>query len=617
MAIVTYDGSTLATISRGHRTTVSCANKEMADNVVVKAENDTGSIRIFYDDRVIASLPGKGTATLICKGKTMKSDVIVVAELKILSEGLSFYSNLNRTCSITGLGTCTDADIVMPDQSPKGDWVIAIGQYAFNNDKGITSVEIPASVEIIDYGAFWDCDDLITVTFGEDSKLTTIGENAFYGCQNLKSIRIPDGVTTLGDDVFGGCTSLTTLNIPKGLEEFSLGMIEYCDNLETITVDPGNPKYHNAGNCVIETEAETVLKGFKTSVIPAVGVKRIGHSAFVRSSLTSINIPSNIVEIGPYAFDSCTELTTITFSEGSHLETIGYYAFQSSGLTSIVLPDSVKTLNYDLFRQCAKLTSVVLPSNITKIPMYMFDGCSALTTLVIPDSVVKIDLKAFNGCTNLGQVVNGVRYVSKWAVSSNDVGASLSMRSGIIGIADGALRSSKSLQSVVIPSGVKYIGADAFEGCSALTSVDIPDSVIEIGDYAFGNTNLPIVGGVRYADNWLVGWDYSTTSISVREGTVGIGNQGLENIFVSQLPTVVESVTLPSSIKYMGRRALANTKITSITLPSSIVKIDKSSFAECELLTTINVPWSSSDARNADAPWGAPNATVNYNYTGD
>ena len=56
-------------------------------------------------------------------------------------------------------------------------------------------------------------------------------------------------------------------------------------------------------------------------------------------------------------------------------------------------------------------------------------------------------------------------------------------------------------------------------------------------------------------------------------------------------------------------------QLTSITLSNSITDIHPQAFSDCINLTTINVPWSEGEV--AGAPWGATNATINYNYTGE
>lgn len=74
-----------------------------------------------------------------------------------------------------------------------------------------TSVYIPGSVESIEGNAFKDCSTLETITFGENSKLLSIGNSAFNSCSPLTSIVIPAGVVSIGDYAFNFCSILKTI----------------------------------------------------------------------------------------------------------------------------------------------------------------------------------------------------------------------------------------------------------------------------------------------------------------------------------------------------------------------------------------------------------------------
>ena len=99
-------------------------------------------------------------------------------------------------------------DVVIPD-TYLGLPVISIGNSAFEDRESLISVTIPSSVTSIGSRAFYGCDNLTTVTFGENSQLTTIGSYAFYWCSSLTLITIPNSVTTIGISAFFGCSNLT------------------------------------------------------------------------------------------------------------------------------------------------------------------------------------------------------------------------------------------------------------------------------------------------------------------------------------------------------------------------------------------------------------------------
>ena len=84
--------------------------------------------------------------------------------------------------------------------------VTTIGDYAFSDCTGLTSVTIPSSVNSIGEEAFRGCTGLTSVTI--PTSVTEIGYSAFYGCTGLTSVTIPNSVTEIGDMAFEGCTGL-------------------------------------------------------------------------------------------------------------------------------------------------------------------------------------------------------------------------------------------------------------------------------------------------------------------------------------------------------------------------------------------------------------------------
>ena len=92
----------------------------------------------------------------------------------------------------------------------------SIGSYSFNNCPKLLEIIIPSSVASIGDCAFRDCDSLRKVTFGENSKITEIGYSNFSGCDSLSEIILPNGITTIGQESFGN-SGLTYLEIPNSV----------------------------------------------------------------------------------------------------------------------------------------------------------------------------------------------------------------------------------------------------------------------------------------------------------------------------------------------------------------------------------------------------------------
>ncbi len=139
------------------------------------------------------------------------------------SKGLEFKSNGDGTCSVSGIGTCEDEEIDIPDKSPEGDKVTAIGEKAFESAK-ITAVKMPETVTEIGAEAFAYCENLVTVEFSETLK--KIGSRAFQDCTSIVELTLPETFEEFGKSIgadekeyegsstFRGCTKLSKINIP-------------------------------------------------------------------------------------------------------------------------------------------------------------------------------------------------------------------------------------------------------------------------------------------------------------------------------------------------------------------------------------------------------------------
>ena len=218
--------------------------------------------------------------------------------------------------------------------------VTSIGNYAFYNCTGLTSITIPSSV-------------------------TSIGDDAFYGCTGLTSVNIPNSVTKISIYAFSGCTGLTSITIPSSVTSIGIGAFSGCTGLTSIKVEAGNTKYDSRNNCnaIIETASKTLVAGCKTTTIPS-SVTSIGSAAFRGcTGLTSITIPSSVTSIGVTAFYGCT------------------------GLTSITIPNSVTSIGERAFYDCTGLTSIILswddPTNCT-YGSSMLDDVPTSATLYVP-----------------------------------------------------------------------------------------------------------------------------------------------------------------------------------------------------------------------------------------
>lgn len=201
---------------------------------------------------------------------------------------------------------------------------------------------------------------------------TSIGDSAFYNWKGLTSVTIPNSVTDIGEYAFYGCTGLTSVTISNSVT--SIGYIAFgsCPGITSIAVENGNPKYHSAGNCLIRTASGTLDLGCKTSAIPTDGsVTTIGTDAFhYCSGLTSITIPDSVTEIWDDAFYGCSGLTSVTIGNG--VTSIGGEAFyRCAALSSVTIGNSIESIGGSAFEYCSGLTSITLTA---LIPPYLGIG---------------------------------------------------------------------------------------------------------------------------------------------------------------------------------------------------------------------------------------------------
>ena len=112
--------------------------------------------------------------------------------------------------------------------------VTSIGEDAFYGCSGLTSAIIGNSVKAIGESAFDSCSGLTSVTIGNSVK--SIGEGAFRYCSGLTSVTIPNSVTFIGEDAFSDCSGLTSVTIPNAVISIGYGAFSDCSGLTSVTI---------------------------------------------------------------------------------------------------------------------------------------------------------------------------------------------------------------------------------------------------------------------------------------------------------------------------------------------------------------------------------------------
>ncbi len=518
--------------------------------------------------------------------------------------------------------------------------VTAIGNKAFYDCDGLTSITIPNSVTTIGWAAFAGCSGLTNITI--PNSVTTIGYEAFYGCTGLTSITIPNSVTTIREYAFSHCTGLTSITIGNSVTTIGYEAFYGCTGLTSIVVESGNTKFDSRDGCnaIIETATNTLVAGCKNTIIPG-SVTTIEFQAFYGcTGLTSITIPNSVTTIGYEAFRDCSNLTSITIPNS--VTKIGYGAFRScSGLTSIVvesgntkydsregcnaiietatntliagckntvIPGSVTTIGGEAFYGCNSLTSITIPGSVTTIGESAFCYCSRLTSVTIPNSVTTIGRHAFSETGWWNNQPDGLIYKDGWLLSPKVYKSSgyIVIADGTKGIANGAFEYCDGLTSIKIPSSVTTIGEYAFYDCTGLTSITIPNSVTTIGDHAFyyctGLTSVTIGEGVTTIGEWAFYGCTGLTSVTIGNSVTTIGESAFSHC------TGLTSITIPNSVTTIGGWAFSGcSNITEIyCLATSVPSTYSNAFLNSHIETaTLYVPEESIDSYKNTAPWSS------------
>ncbi|MBQ4116734.1 MAG: leucine-rich repeat protein, partial [Clostridia bacterium] len=370
------------------------------------------------------------------------------------SEGLAFTSNGDGTCYVSGIGTCTDADIIIPSVSPVGESVTSVGEYAFSDNTNVVTVVIPDSILSIEKYAFSSCINLSEVILGNN--LEYVGVMSFYKCTDLTTILFPNSMKKIDENAFANCPSL-----------------EKVELLTSASLTLGTNAFANCGNIDLYIDAVTV-----------------GEKA---------------AKISNKAFTGCTGKAYINTNNESDLTRI----LSGTEFSEIVLGDSVTKIPYKLFQKNTSLHSITLPETLESIEMNAFDSCTSLRQIGVPENIT-IEDEAFANCTNLDEVYvmgagelasvganiientamynnapNGGIYIGRWLVAyKRDDYHTVHISDNTKGIASRVFANDTLLATIDI-NEVKYINERAFEGCTNLGNVQSDFKVEYIGDYAF------------------------------------------------------------------------------------------------------------------------------------
>ncbi|WP_036919735.1 leucine-rich repeat domain-containing protein [Prevotella sp. F0091] len=417
-----------------------------------------------------------------------------------------------------------------------------------------------------------------------------IAGNGFSGTPSLTDINLNE-VTKVEVSAIANLPNLKKITLPKNLRKDGLvkGAFENCPKLEAYDVAPGNPDFSAEDGVLfsadkktlyfypigkqdrsytipntVEEIADKAFQGAKwiTSLVIPTNVKRIKGEAFRQNyNLSSVEFkePSNLTELGNYAFWTCPKLKEVTLP--SSIDKIGKSFVNCDILETINVPNGskIETIEADAFKTNKNLKNFNFKGTclLKTIKANAFQDLENFETFNFPKTVTNIERNAFTGCKNMKTV-------------------KFDENADIEKIGEGAFADC-GLTTISLPEKVKEIEKEAFLKCKALEVINIKKYTTRIDPEAF-----------KYCDNLTdINIDKENTVYSSIDGYLLSPDKKTLILFP---PGKANSkfTLLPPSIEKIGDNSFLNCeKLTNVTIPNKVKEIGRRAFGLCKNLNTI------------------------------
>lgn len=493
--------------------------------------------------------------------------------------------------------------------------VTSIGIEAFENCSSISAITIPVGVTEINNRAFSNCSSLASVTI--DGEVTRIGISAFYNnafesitlpetvavlddssfrdCANLKKITLPTSVNTLGDAVFLECSALGNASMPDSVTSVGKGVFFFNDDI-TVQIRK------NTG-----TLADSILK---------------------QQGVHHVILDEDISTIGNNAFDSCYELSTITYGEetvnpgeykfSAAVKSIGSEAFKDNPLLcNLIVPDTLETIGDNAFYNivqsgyhCDNVTvtfyyvggiiaanildsqyiwHIIVDDNIHNLGEKAFCNMEVLETVSLPDTISSVGANVFaNPGKNVTGIFRGVDGTIDDSVYNGKTSGIcyIAIENGVNCIGEYAFANSDTVIGVVIVNTAN-IESHAFYQGKVLDYVEI-SACDNINDYVFAE-NLLLkcveIDSVKNINDYAFFNDIAINNLYIDADLYHIGDHAFDSC--KSIPNVV----LPETVREIGAYAFYDcNSMKSINIPTGVAEIKDYTFFGCASLSNISIP---------------------------
>ena len=409
----------------------------------------------------------------------LPEDVIAVG---ICGDDLNWVLGNNGVLTISGTGAMSNYDIYyhLPwyDYDNQitaveiGDGVTSIGENAFSGCDNLVSITISNSVVSIGSYAFSYCTSLNGIILPES--VVSIGSHAFDHCTSLENIIIPDGVTTIGESVFAGCFELATVSIGSNVTSIGVCAFSDCFKLESIEIPESVSSielnaFENCDNLATVYYTGTMEQWNEVEI-------RDGNESLMDAEI--IIAHDHVEEVVPGKEPTCEEPG---LTEGKKCAACGEVLVEqeeipAKGHTEELLPGKEAAFmepGLTEGKQCTVCGKITVKQE--EIPA--LEGITGECGVKLKWTLTKDGILTIEG---EGEMDN-------YAVGEDTTPAS--------GVADALSEEEIELApwsdyrtliyKIVVNSGVASIGDNAFAACVSLKEIRIPGTVASIGDNVF------------------------------------------------------------------------------------------------------------------------------------
>lgn len=293
------------------------------------------------------------------------------------------YKSLIKTviiengCTRIGEGAFSSCENLISAHIPAS--VTSINYTSFMSCNSLLSLDVAADNSTLssDDGVLFDKDKRRIYKFPAGKQgayivptsVQIIREYAFEQCRHLTSIELPDELSEIGERAFSFCVGLTSLYIPDDVGYIGSNAFSNVPNIE----------YHGTKSAVDKWGARC-LNGYIDGFFVYSDISHINLAACSASASGHIDIPDGVENLGIYVFYACNNISTITIPNS--VLAMEYGAFMlCTGLTEIELPSSITTISEDAFYRCESLATITIPSSVTSIGSNAFSECKNMTTV--------------------------------------------------------------------------------------------------------------------------------------------------------------------------------------------------------------------------------------------